>query len=85
MEFICKFEMHPITQLGCIVSIYGTQASWGNPERSHHIGWDLLYGWKTPAWRLRPVLPQPGLPAARAPADIAALFQFETARPPTAF
>lgn len=27
MNFICKFEMHPITQFGCIVSIYGTQAS----------------------------------------------------------
>ena len=27
MNFICKFEMHPFTQFGCIVSIYGTQAS----------------------------------------------------------
>lgn len=26
MDFICKFEMHPFTQVGCIVSIYGTQA-----------------------------------------------------------
>lgn len=25
-NFICKFEMHPFTQVGCIVSIYGTQA-----------------------------------------------------------
>ena len=33
MEFICKFEMHPITQLGCIVSIYGTQAT---PNKMYH-------------------------------------------------
>ena len=26
-NFICKFEMHPFTQVGCIVSIYGTQVS----------------------------------------------------------
>lgn len=26
-NFICKFEMHPFTQVGCIVSIYGTQAT----------------------------------------------------------
>ena len=26
MDFICKFEMHPFTQVGCIVSICGTQA-----------------------------------------------------------
>ena len=32
MEFICKFEMHPITQLGCIVSIYGTQARKHQPS-----------------------------------------------------
>ena len=26
-NFICKFEMHPFMQFGCIVSIYGTQAT----------------------------------------------------------
>lgn len=26
MDFVWKFEMHPFTQVGCIVSIYGTQA-----------------------------------------------------------
>ena len=33
MDFICKFEMHPFTQVGCIVSICGTQAI----EDSQHI------------------------------------------------
>lgn len=34
-NFIGKFEMHPFTQFGCIVSIYGTQASWGSLQKSH--------------------------------------------------
>ena len=33
-NFICKFEMHPFTQVGCIVSIYGTQARMGSTTAS---------------------------------------------------
>lgn len=39
-KFICKFEMHPITQFGCIVSIYGTQAR--RNSRTAPIGKKIL-------------------------------------------
>ena len=35
MDFICKFEMHPFTQVGCIVSIYGTQARLATPIKGN--------------------------------------------------
>ena len=49
MDFICKFEMHPFTQVGCIVSICGTQASWDTPGRSRHIGLDFPHFLPSPA------------------------------------
>ena len=37
-NFIGKFEMHPFTQFGCIVSIYGTQAKGNRQPEQYHTG-----------------------------------------------
>ena len=48
MNFIYKFEMHPFTQVGCIVSIYGTQARSENREAPYRTA---LYFERCQKWR----------------------------------